>query len=215
MAKPQAGPFLRAFLDGYDSNRGLADEETWRRIWTTTGGWNALMLGNPVSVKVPWQKSVLLLTAEAMGLRVWPREVLTIDSVFHDDDYIVCGTQPLPFLVAVEHENAAAGFGHEVAKLLSVRCRLKVGITYRLLNGPNFIAAHRDEFLETIRGYIIDHFGRVWRVSPEDPSTEYLFIVGVEESPFSLVWYCTHFSARHGPRAARFRMHDRGPIRPE
>lgn len=77
-----------------------------------------------------------------------------------------------PIHVAIEHENVASDFGNtEVPKLFSVRCPLKVGITYVQGQSPQ-------KGLAKIREHLRNRFDVISHVVGEDPRTEYLFVVG-------------------------------------
>jgi hypothetical protein len=101
-------------------------------------------------------------------------------------------------LVAVEHENDSRGFEQEVQKLISVRSRLKVGITYtRYRNYENCDEALRLICEETIR----PTWDRVlMSLGEEHKDTEYLFLIGHEKEAKELKWYYKSFRASDGYR---------------
>jgi hypothetical protein len=105
-----------------------------------------------------------------------------------------CKSPFSPILAALEHENVHPGFDTEIWKLMSVRCPLKVGITYSINESGKRIS------LEQLRDRVIRHFEAVSQVIDEDPSTEYVFLLGCEEAPCSLIWKTLVFSKLQGPR---------------
>ncbi len=106
--------------------------------------------------------------------------------------------------VAFEHENDHRGFLQEIVKLLSVRCPLKVGVTYTLLFGERNNPQARQEILKSIGEQVDRSFAMIQGVTGEDTTTEYLFLVGAEETVRELKWYKLRFSAATGPATAGF-----------
>jgi hypothetical protein len=134
--------------------------------------------------------------ANDLGLTCHPGEPLRLDGVFTSAD--APRWEWFPCIVAVEHENNPSTFGNEVRKLLSVRCPLKVGITYAMSSDtrdPTRLCAG-------IAAEITKPFGLVNQLLPEDGSTEYLFLVGVEMpvGQRELAWHSLHFRAGDGLR---------------
>ncbi len=78
-------------------------------------------------------------------------------------------------MVAIEHENFATYFHSEVQKLLSVRCPLKVGITYTYS-----ATKQRNNQLQRIENTIWKNWSEARKTIGEDARTEYLFLVGTE-----------------------------------
>ena len=192
-----AKTFCDTFLKSYSKVRAaFTDEERWIQVWTTQ--WNALMVWQPTATFHPpqeIQRSVLADTAAELGLHYQNGEPLRLDAVFS-------GQQAwFPILAAIEHENNCSGFESEVTKLLSVRCLLKVGITYTYGSSER-----RQKSLEYIEQIIKENFVKISRAVGEDRRTEYLFLVGIEvpERPKELSWYGLDFQACEGPQSRRF-----------
>ena len=135
-----AKEFREKFLDSYRMARESHRDE-WDAIWTDTARWSNLMIYDPGSVV----KSV----AEGLHLKCHQREPLSFDAVF------VKPTNPpwdwFPVVVAIEHENNPKTFDGEVKKLLSIRCRLKVGITYVLSSDTGDADALRTKIASNIQ----------------------------------------------------------------
>lgn len=185
--------FARGFQAAYDEARALFLPDAWKRLWVTD--WNRFVLWHGVP---PQSKSLLEMTAERMGLDYWDREPFRVDAAFVPHGRQVIGTLPLPLIVAIEHENAFRGFREEIAKLVHIRCPLKVGITYSLLGSPS-----RDPDISSARSQIENWIAEVDKLvsAREDPANEYLYLLGVESEPFTLEWnyyYCAAASASGG-----------------
>lgn len=192
-----AKTFCDTLLNSYSKVRAaFTDEERWIQVWTRE--WNALMLWQPTETFHPpqeIQRSVLADTAAELGLHYKNGEPLRLDAVFS-------GQQAwFPILAAIEHENNCSVFESEVTKLLSVRCLLKVGITYTYGS-----CKRRQRSLEYIEQIIKENFLKISRTIGEDQRTEYLFLVGIEvpERPKELSWYGLDFQAREGPQDRGF-----------
>ena len=97
-------------------------------IWEDISRWSDLMIYNAKPSSD--EDAVVRTVASQLGLKCYPREPLHLDAVFVKRD--AESWEWFPVLVAIEHENAPAKFETEVQKLLSIRCPLKVGITYAL-----------------------------------------------------------------------------------
>jgi hypothetical protein len=125
-------------------------------------------------------------------------EPFHLDAVFHD----VATNIWFPIEVALEHENDPRTFIIEVRKLLSMRCPLKVGVTYTLKSDI------RNGNLEELRGTISDRISYEYKIVSdiiaESPTTEYLFLVGSEDRECEIDWYSLAFNARVGPQNSRF-----------
>ncbi len=190
---PTAKAFCERFLKSYSKLRAaFTDDERWREIWTYQ--WNEVMLWQPTTTFHPpqeIQRSVLAQTADELGLHYENGEPLRLDAVFSSDKKTW-----FPILVAVEHENNCRGFESEVTKLLSVRCSLKVGITYSYTS-----SAQRQQSLDDIQRIVKENFAKISNVVGEDQGTEYLFLVGTEvsERPRELSWFAIDFRASEGP----------------
>src|SRR5580658_3153210 len=89
-------------------------------------------------------------------------------------------------------------------KLLSVRCPLKVGITYSRLDGQENTDGNRLGVRERIHADITEALSRVRDAIGEDPATEYLFLIGAEEKPTEMSWFALSFTAADGPGPSGF-----------
>jgi hypothetical protein len=147
----------------------------------------------------PLQHSVLASTAMRLGLEYWEREPFRLDGVFYEHGAAVAQNFPFPILVAIEHEFHRRGFDTEIARLLSVRCPLKVGITY----SPR---SKFEENLSRLKASITSLHEKIGGSVGEDPKSEYLFLVGIEKEPFDLAWWALSFRTIDGPRDSEFIM---------
>jgi hypothetical protein len=196
-----AKTFCDAFVGSYnDIRNSFASKESWKEIWHR---WNDLMLTRPdEDYRLPpgVTVSVLAKVAQKLDLR-YPsergsRQPMTLDGIFVERTK---NNDPFPMRVAIEHENDWTGFDWEVKKLLSVRCLLKVGITYS--DESPCGKEYRDQIAEKIQ----DDFDEIGLVIGEDAQTEYLFLVGAESDDKEISnWYSLDFQARTGPRNQRF-----------
>ena len=110
------------------------------------------------------------------------------DAVFHAKN----SQSWFPIQVAIEHENDPRGFRDEIQKLLSIRSRLKVGITYALIGeGSQSNLQRRVE--EDIRREF--DFAIANDLPQEDGTTEYLFLLGCEINVRELLWCKLIFNA--------------------
>jgi hypothetical protein len=175
--------FLEAFGTQYAVARSMFSNVKWEALWTDH--WNRFMLWNPLP---PQQEPLLAMTAKQMGLMYWDREPFRLDAAFVTPDFREIGNIPLPLIAAIEHENDIRGFQQEIAKLAHVRCPLKVGITYSQLSVPptdsEILSAKTkiDTWIEGVNKLIC---------AKEDPSSEYVYLLGVETVRYTLEWhYC-------------------------
>jgi hypothetical protein len=140
---------------------------------------------------------ILGATAAKMGLAYWDREPFRLDAAFVRPKYEVVGNLPLPLVVAIEHENDVRGFMAEIAKLTHVRCPLKVGITYAVITtpgspvDPSAAQANIEEWVAKVAAL---------HEIKEDPTTEYLYLLGVEHAPYSLQWHAYTYQVGDGPK---------------
>jgi hypothetical protein len=203
MASPIAQQFLSCFLEAYHHSRHQCRPE-WEQVWMEQWGWDSFMLWKTHLPKgLENDGCVLHQTAAKMGLTYWEREPLKIDRAFYQEGPVAYGF-PFPLLVLIEHESKHGGFLHEIMKLLSVRCPLKVGITYSRLDGQNNTAENRLGVREKIHANITEAFSKVRAVIGEDSVTEYLFLIGAEEEQKEMTWYALSFSAAGGPGPGGF-----------
>ncbi len=186
---PTAEGFREAFVGSFDEcSKTLKQARIWEEAWPR---WNELMLAqliNSPELRVI-QRSVLVRTAEAMGLSYWKGQPLTVDAIFSYEG------SWFPILAAIEHENDWRGFESEVMKLLSLRCPLKVGITYA---ADRNLEACCEKVMEILQGDLDDAKSSIG----EDPLTQYLFLIGGESEGEDIsCWYSLDFRA--GDKASR------------
>jgi hypothetical protein len=190
--------FRNTFVASYCKVRAsFSNEERWGQVWHESRQWNGLMMSRPGELCLPAEirASVLADVAERLGLcypGYYPGcQPLMFDAVFSDrEDWF-------PIRAAIEHENDQRDFWSEVCKLLSVRCPLKVGITY----------AHTREKLGEIEQTIQDNSALILKVVGEHPKTEYLFLVGkTSDTEKKITWYSLDFRADDGPQGRTFQL---------
>ncbi len=172
-------------------------EEVWTQYWNYFMMWDMRSENRPCSYILD---SVLNATRKKLGLEYWPGEALTLDAVFYRGSSDV--PFPFPIIAALEHELNSSIFHHEVAKLLSIRCPLKVGITYINYGVSAGTAQRQQTALKTIHERICAKFEKVSSEIRESEETEYLFLIGIEEGLRRLFWHSIEFSARRGPSGA-------------
>jgi hypothetical protein len=183
-----AKDFLAGFTAEYDAARRGHTDAAWADAWCDRppGAWTRLM--------IKAEDAVMRSVAPRLGLTCVPGEPLHYDAVF-----IKGGAERwerFPILVAIEHENSWGTFHGEIAKLLTIRCPLKVGVTYLPVgDGRTF-----DMVTGTITRHIENWFGLIKRHTAEDPAAEYLFVIGREVEPLKLEWYALAFRASDGPQ---------------
>jgi hypothetical protein len=200
---PTAREFLGSFSEAYKKCSGIFTPERWKEIWTDTLLWNSFMLWKTARTKPKeLEHSVLALTAKRLGLEYWEREPFRLDGVFYAPGASVEQNFPFPILVAIEHESDRRGFDTEISRLLSVRCPLKVGITYELSRIPRPSICEQN--LSNLKLAIAGRHEEIGRVIGEDAKSEYLFLVGVEEEDLRLAWWALSFQAADGPRKSQF-----------
>jgi hypothetical protein len=173
-----AKDFLAGFIAEFDAARQRHTDEAWAAAWSDSAAWTRLML--------PVIRSV----APRLALTCAPGEPLSYDAVF-----VRGGAEQwerFPILVAIEHENYWGRFEHEIGKLFTIRCPLKVGMTYLTLSQGQF-----DKVAGKIERHIEKWFGAI--KPAEDPDAEYLFIIGREIEPLKIEWHALAFRAGDGP----------------
>jgi hypothetical protein len=200
IATPKAEGFLRAFLESYKDCRQSYTEPEWELVWSASEVWNCLMPWTTTRPELARESSepVLAKVAEKLGLDYWEREPLGLDGALYPKGGNVDYGFPFPILVAIEHENDRTGFISEVQKLLSVRCPLKVGITYVLGDTDSSV------WLAVLGQQAKRKFERIAQFISEDPATEYLLLVGCEEEPHEIKWYYSILSPAAQPDDFRF-----------
>jgi hypothetical protein len=178
--------FLTAFREYYDEARKRKSEIEWRNNWHNTRDWSQMLIYD--------EDAEIRKVAPRLGLQCLRGEPFRLDAVFQ-----LANDKPwCPPHVAIEHENNPHGFRTELRALLSIRCPLKVGITYTLRSDARSaekLSALRDTITRDIR----EAFAAFEALNNEDPDTEYLFLVGSEEKPHELRWFSRIFCSVTGP----------------
>jgi hypothetical protein len=198
--KPSGAEFIAAFSAAYREARALYERDEWVKLWGKPYNefWNWFMMWKSNRPATCRGRSVLEVSAERLGLEYWEREPLKLDGAFYREDAQLDYDLPFPMVVALEHQNFDINFRHEIRKLMSVRCPLKVGITYTWDNrGPSF--CEHEKRREVVRQAVRAEYDRIASVVAEDPRIEYAFLVGSEESSRECTWYALAFSAGAGP----------------
>jgi hypothetical protein len=198
-----AAEFLQKFLESYRERRERFTDEKWGEVWGS-GWWNSFMMwrtGQPE----PLGRSVLVLTAEKLGLRYAEEEPLTLDIVMYRGEQFERPHDPrLPATVALEHENDRRSAWREIEKLLSVRAPLKVLITYT--QGAE-LPIDEDEGkrrLRMLHGVVREHKKRAEKIAGREEGAEYLIIVGHEGQTQSMWSYAMSFGSAQDPPEAGF-----------
>ena len=203
--------FLSAFLTAYRDMRQAFGDEDWQRVWCapyrSDRNWNHVMLYEDPAHPNP-KGTVLRRTAEGMKRHFWLGEPLRLDGAIVPPAAMARGRTappiPVPILVAIEHENDVTTFEEEIIKLFYVRCPLKVGITYALLEkdrGAPRTAVRQGGIADTavrVASALDEH-------TREDPATTYLYLLGSEDTQYRLTWHALTFTAGSGPTSARWR----------
>jgi len=194
---PTAKTFCDAFLSSYCQARACFTDARWasfNREPTGSRNFSRLMKTRPGDVRnLPPETtklgiSVLADVAARLGLCWVKGEPMTLDIALVEHS---ATERWYPIVVAIEHENRRYTFEHsEIPKLFSVRCPLKVCITYVESADPR-------RGLEEIRQHLKNRFDLISQIVGEDTRTEYLFLVG---APLVLSdWYVISFLASEGP----------------
>jgi hypothetical protein len=175
---PSANEFLFRFVGAFaECFPQSSDEKDHARQ-----NWTAFMTGRFWDKD---KKAVLRETAAKLKLK-HEYEYLRLDMVLFPSG------DPWGNFVVVEHENDINGFEDEIVKLMSVLAPLKVGITYGT-------ARKEAKLLELIRR----DFATRHPSNSEAPTTEYLFLLGVEEAN-GPTWKYLTFTSGAGPRRKQF-----------
>lgn len=187
-----ATDFYTAFLQAFGRMKIRFDDAQWESRWTNTKDWSKLMIYDP--------DAVIRAVADSFDadLACWaerPYEPLHLDAVFH----VKNSRSWFPIGVAIEHENAAHTFSDEIQKLLSVRCPLKVGITYSLISDGS-----QADLQARVEDEIRREFAAANALTQEDDTTEYLFLLGYEVTHRVLQWRKLIFNAAAGPAGQSF-----------
>lgn len=193
---PAPKAFLQAFNEAFKQSMSPFSAEQLDDVWNNS--WNKLMMWKGARPPAPLKESVWTATALKLGLVYWEGEPLRLDGAFYSEGDPQRQYPPYPIVVALEHEYDVRDFAREIIKLLSVRCPLKVGITY--VEGQRF-----HDQLTRIEDTIGERFKEVSNVVGEDPQARYVFLAGaVVRRRFQLKWYALDFSAAKGPTGRHF-----------
>ena len=199
-----AKTFCDAFQASYtEVRRAFPSTERWKKAWWGPH-WSGLVLSrHDETWLLPKGAKRSLLSGVAHRLRLrYPSEAgnpqpMTFDAAFSKPYW---NNDPFPIRVVIENEANWRDFECEIRKLLSARCRLKVGITYT-------DSARGREHRKKIARWIREDFEEIQKVIGEDPRTEYLFLIGESDS-YEISWYSLQFQARDGLRKREFRPLD-------
>lgn len=105
---------------------------------------------------------------------------------------------PTTYEIIVEHETSGGLSWQEMVKLIHLRSRLKVLITYTYdLPDPANETKRSQDLIETIRGQFKDMLKGAWKNFPENWDTEYLLVVGQLDERGNtpkVNWHCTVFA---------------------
>lgn len=177
--------FAEVFEERYEEARRHYLEEAWKN-WTT------FMTGKDSKLS-PWKReTVLPMVAKNLSLQC-QQEFMRLDLVFYKKG-------GCPLVVAIEHENDARDFETELERLFSIRSRLKVGINYAQAGSQEF-----DKVKKKLRDGVEAYWKYYVTVDlPEDPKTEYLFLLGSLEMEKSVAWHYLSFKGSDGPGASSF-----------
>jgi len=169
------------------------DDAQWHSYWTETKDWSQQMIYK----REP--PAVVRAVADSFDeLQCWeqrPFEPLHLDAVFHAKN----SRSWFPIQVAIEHENDSKRFPDEIRKLLSIRSRLKVGITYALIGEGS-----QSDLQRRVEGDIRREFADANALPKEDGTTEYLFLLGCEIDVRELLWRKWIFNGAIGPGSQAF-----------
>jgi hypothetical protein len=184
--------FAREFAQAYWVVREkFKDKEEWSRHFSNPALWTRLMLKKKKECPERIQdcKPVLSQVASKFALHYQDGEPLHLDAVFAKEP------RWAPMCVAIEHENKVEGFYQEIQKLISVRCPLKVGITYT----PYSQYDNTEKALQNLCQDIKQHWDRMClELGGEPEGTEYLFLVGDEVEAKEWKWYYKSFRVGDG-----------------
>jgi hypothetical protein len=197
-----ARAFLDKFLTAYAQCRSRMDDALWQATWGDTDRWSRHILYTPSP------DSVLKVTADLLGVEYWAREPLHLDGVYwprDPRDRMLRRNTPIPILVALEHENEVRVFPEEIAKLFCIRCPLKVGITYVLQEGKG-VEPDAERRKTDIVKEAVALGSAMSRCVAEDPTSEYLYLLGVERQVRQLEWVSYAFTAASGPGSGNWKV---------
>jgi hypothetical protein len=188
-AEPSAADFRAVFKRCYEESRSRQNHH-WKKIWNDSYAWSQLMIYD--------DHAVVRRVAPHLNLRCYQGEPLRLDAAFHEQD----AEHWFPMRVAIEHENSPFTFYKETRAILSVRCPLKVGITYTLQSDirRNDLFSELSDLRNRVADAIHTNYKEISKVVKEDIDTEYLFLIGSEEEPYEIRWYSVDFRAADPPK---------------
>jgi hypothetical protein len=182
---PSAANFRDVFEQCYEETRSNQSDH-WKGIWNDTFAWSRLM--------IYYSDAVVRKVAPRLNLECAKGEPFRLDAVFHADG----AHHWFPMCVAIEHENSPFTFYKEIRALLSVRCPLKVGVTYTLRS--DIRGRDSSSELADLRNKISNRiYTDIAGFIKEDPDTEYLFLIGSEDEPYEIRGYSVDFRAGNPP----------------
>lgn len=121
--------------------------------------------------------------------------------LWKEDEQVLWDSRFEPIVpdILIEHEDACGISWEEMIKLILLRSRLKVLITYTTDVHDERSRAISEEHIAKTRTQFEGLLDAAWRTTPECEGTEYVLIIGQLEGsgPGARVnWYCSSFSAR-------------------
>lgn len=201
----------RAFIELWESfikdPQFLTEGRSWKDAWREEGIWTERVIGKPHGVESSSPLGHALL--EKLGQENWRyrKEEWKVDLVLakKDSNWRVPeawkGSEnewqglfwPSTYEILIEHESAGGNSYEEMAKLVLLRARLKVLITYTY-DVPSENASKSDDLIEELRLQFRSMITQAHERLPEDPRGEYVLITGrlVGDIP---EWHCNVFRA--------------------
>ena len=191
MPLPTAEDFCKKFARAFGECCKKAHARSFDEAWMN---WTSFMTGKNSKIDSWDGPQVLPTVAKEFGLE-FEREFMRIDLVLYEKG-------GCPLAVAIEHENDARGLETEMDKLFLIRSGLKVLITYAWKESKGFVASEK-KLEDRIRRYYKDYASHL---PPEYPETEYLFLLGNEETQKFIAWHYLSFKASQGPGHSHFEI---------
>lgn len=203
----KAQEFIEAWKEFYPSIQ--QDGETWEDAWAEKGliPWTHRVTGEAFGNSDCSPLGKFLLGKLGEHRWIYRTEVKKVDLALARTETWpippVCSSNengwkqhywPYPHEILIEHDSNCRDSWKEMAKLILLRARLKVLITY---THPK-LHKHSDEFTEETRVQFSKMIRHAWGVIKEDNQTEYLLIVGQlegEGDQSKVNWFYTIYSA--------------------
>lgn len=114
--------------------------------------------------------------------------------------------------IVFEHEDSCGISWQEIVKLVHVRAKLKVLVTYTSdLNSTEESVKESERHIEGTYDMFLEMIRQAWLAFPEDPATEYLLLIGQLDErggEAKINWYRTSFGFDEGAE----RVEHEGPI---